>query len=211
MSMKYLKVFVDFADRIELLGDAECGRLFRAMMKYASTGAEPRLSGNEKFLWGMVKSEIDRQAESYENICSTNKRIATERYEALRSVTERNEAYQDKDKEKDKDKDKEKDIKKTTPNGVVKESLRFHAPTVEEVYAYCQERRNNVNAEKFVNYYTSNGWMVGKSKMKDWKAAVRNWEQKDGRKAPPEKGQTERGNPDDLARLERILGKIKGV
>ena len=53
---------------------------------------------------------------------------------------------------------------------------RFVPPTLEEVKAYCAERKNNVDAERFVNYYESNGWMVGKSKMKDWKAAVRTWE-----------------------------------
>lgn len=53
---------------------------------------------------------------------------------------------------------------------------RFLPPTVEEVKAYCLERKNNVNAEKFIDYYTSNGWQVGKNKMKDWKAAVRTWE-----------------------------------
>ncbi len=53
---------------------------------------------------------------------------------------------------------------------------RFVPPTIEEVKAYCKERNNNVDAEKFVNYYTSNGWQVGKNKMKDWKAAVRTWE-----------------------------------
>lgn len=53
---------------------------------------------------------------------------------------------------------------------------RFTPPTVDEVRAYCQERRNNVDAQRFVDYYTSNGWMVGKTKMKDWKAAVRTWE-----------------------------------
>ena len=102
--MKYLKVFVDFADKIELLGDAERGRLFTAMLKYASSGAEPDLRGNERFIWPTAKSEIDRQAESYKSICETNKRIATERYGTLRTVTERNEACQDKDKDKDKDK-----------------------------------------------------------------------------------------------------------
>ena len=102
--MKYLKVFVDFADKIELLGDAECGRLFKAMLEYASSGAEPDLRGNERFIWPTAKSEIDRQAESYKSICETNKRIATERYGTLRTVTERNEACQDKDKDKDKDK-----------------------------------------------------------------------------------------------------------
>lgn len=52
----------------------------------------------------------------------------------------------------------------------------FKPPTVEEVRAYCEERKNNVNAETFVDFYQSKGWMVGKNKMKNWKAAVRNWE-----------------------------------
>ena len=53
---------------------------------------------------------------------------------------------------------------------------RFSPPTLEEVQAYCQERQNGVDAVKFINHYTANGWMVGKNKMKDWKAAVRTWE-----------------------------------
>jgi hypothetical protein len=53
---------------------------------------------------------------------------------------------------------------------------RFVPPTLEEVRSYCQERKNNVNPEKFIDHYTSNGWMVGRNKMKDWKAAVRTWE-----------------------------------
>lgn len=54
---------------------------------------------------------------------------------------------------------------------------RFLPPTVEEVRAYCRERGNNVDPQRFVDYYSSNGWMVGKNRMKDWKAAVRTWEQ----------------------------------
>lgn len=53
---------------------------------------------------------------------------------------------------------------------------RFIPPSLEEVQAYCRERNNNVDAERFINHYTSNGWMVGKNKMQDWKAAVRTWE-----------------------------------
>ena len=53
---------------------------------------------------------------------------------------------------------------------------RFVPPSLEEVQAYCIERQNNVDAERFVDYYTSNGWMVGKNKMKDWQSAVRTWE-----------------------------------
>ena len=53
---------------------------------------------------------------------------------------------------------------------------RFTAPTLEEVKEYCSERKNNVDAERFIDYYTANGWKVGKNPMKDWKAAVRSWE-----------------------------------
>lgn len=52
----------------------------------------------------------------------------------------------------------------------------FSPPTLDEVRDYCNERNNNVVPEKFINFYESKGWMVGKNKMKDWKAAVRNWE-----------------------------------
>jgi len=55
---------------------------------------------------------------------------------------------------------------------------RFTPPTVDEVRAYCEERHNNIDAERFINYYETNGWVQGKGKpIKDWKAAVRTWEQ----------------------------------
>jgi uncharacterized protein YdaU (DUF1376 family) len=58
----------------------------------------------------------------------------------------------------------------------VKKSKRFIPPTTKEVFEYCQIRKNNVDAQRFVDYYTANGWVAGKVKMKDWKAAVRTWE-----------------------------------
>lgn len=56
---------------------------------------------------------------------------------------------------------------------------RFTPPSVEEVRVYCAERKNNVDPERFVDFYASKGWLVGKSKMKDWRAAVRSWERSD--------------------------------
>ena len=56
-------------------------------------------------------------------------------------------------------------------------------PTLDEVKAYCQERGNRVDPERFIDYYTANGWKVGKNPMKDWKAAVRTWERQDTQKA----------------------------
>lgn len=52
----------------------------------------------------------------------------------------------------------------------------FKPPTADDVKSYCIERNNFVNAETFIDFYESKGWMVGKNKMKDWKACVRTWE-----------------------------------
>lgn len=49
-------------------------------------------------------------------------------------------------------------------------------PTLEEVTAYCNERNNKVDPQKWIDHYASNGWKVGKNPMKDWQAAVRTWE-----------------------------------
>ena len=72
-----------------------------------------------------------------------------------------------------KEKDKELEIDKEKE---VKPQKRFTKPTLEEVQAYCQERNNNVDAQKWFDHYSSNGWKVGRNAMKDWKASVRNWE-----------------------------------
>ncbi len=63
----------------------------------------------------------------------------------------------------------------------------FSPPSVDDVRAYCAEKGYHVDPERFVDHYTSNGWMVGRSKMKDWRAAVRNWNRKDenGRLSTP--------------------------
>ena len=62
----------------------------------------------------------------------------------------------------------------------------FVPPTVDEVRDYCFERNNSVDPEEFVDFYTSKGWLIGKNKMKDWKAAVRTWE----RSSKPKKKET---------------------
>ena len=56
---------------------------------------------------------------------------------------------------------------------------KFIKPTVEEIRNYCIERKNNVDAQYFYDYYEANGWRVGKNSMKDWKATIRNWERRD--------------------------------
>lgn len=64
-------------------------------------------------------------------------------------------------------------------------SKKFNKPSLEEVRAYCKERGNTINPQSFIDFYVSNGWKVGKNAMKDWRAAVRTWEQRDDGKQKP--------------------------
>ena len=83
-------------------------------------------------------------------------------------------------------------------------------PTIEQVKKYCFERNNSVDSETWFNFYSSKGWMIGKNKMKDWKAAVRTWEKnkpQNGREQKQQLGNiSNSGVGDDYRRsiLERL-------
>lgn len=83
------------------------------------------------------------------------------------------------------------------PSGKPTTRSRFVKPTLEEIQDYCLERGNKVDPERFFDYYESKGWLVGKSKMKDWKAAVRNWERSENTKPTGNKADSgfETSNP----------------
>ena len=53
---------------------------------------------------------------------------------------------------------------------------RFITPTIDEIKAYCSQRKNSINADYFFHFYESKNWMIGKNKMKNWKAAIITWE-----------------------------------
>lgn len=118
---------------------------------------------------------LNEQLGEFDNTSKVNSKNAKDGWEKRRKqkeLSERNATAPNPQCETDairEDKKREKNI--------------FTPPTVEEVIAYCLERNNDVNAERFVDFYTSKGWAVGKNKMKDWKAAVRGWE-KDLKESP---------------------------
>lgn len=60
-----------------------------------------------------------------------------------------------------------------------RESSRFQKPSIDEIRQYCISRNNSVDPEQFFNFYESKGWTIGKSPMKDWRAAVRTWEKRE--------------------------------
>lgn len=72
-----------------------------------------------------------------------------------------------------------KDICVASSTDIPKKSSKFIPPTVDEVKAYCKERNNTIDAEKFIDHYAAANWFRGKTKIKDWKACVRTWEKND--------------------------------
>lgn len=125
--MVYIKLFVDYLDAIEPLGDAERGRLFTALLTYAGTGEAPQLCGNERFLFPMMRAQIDRDEAAAEEISEA--RSAAGKRGAQAKARKRQQTRQlpakaskpsydkDKDKDKDKEKDKDEDSSAAAPSG----------------------------------------------------------------------------------------------
>lgn len=183
MAREYFCAYHSYIKQCKGLSDGELGRLFRALLEYSASGKVPELNGRESVAFDFMSANIDRDAESYKDTCNRNRENISKRYERIRENTTVYETYQEKEEEK------EELLKKDISNEISKKSTRqkkFVPPTVEEVAAYCLERKNKVDAAYFVDHYTSNGWKVGKQNMKDWKAAVRTWE-KNGYNQPSKK------------------------
>lgn len=175
MAREYFCAYHSFLEDMEQLGDAERGRLFTALLEYSKTGTAPELRGNERILFPAMRGKIDRDRKRYEDTCQKNRENVLRRYTTVHDgIQTHTNSTNIEEKEKEEDK-KEKSIKeKSGPS-------RFSPPSLSEVAAYCRERNNDVDPQRFVDFYESKGWFVGKNKMKDWKAAVRTWEAKDKR------------------------------
>ena len=91
-----------------------------------------------------------------------------------------------------------------------RKAKRFTPPTLEEVTAYCIERNNSVDPQHFIDYYTSNGWLVGKNKMKDWKAAVRTWERNGYSSAKTSRPNTKAQELDDFYNMASEWAESEG-
>ena len=175
MAREYFNAYHSYLKSIDPLNDAERGRLFTALLFYSSTGKEPELRGNERFIFPMMREQIDRDCDKYNKKCESNRqnikvRWNTNEYERIPDDTKNT---------KEKEKTKEKTKTRESINGAFAPRSKFMKPTVDEVRAYCKERKNTVNPETFCDFYESKGWKIGKDPMRDWKAAVRTWERRE--------------------------------
>lgn len=105
MAREYFCAYFSYLDALEALSDAECGRLFKACLQYASMGQHDTLVGNERFIFPMLRGQIDRDCNEYESKCKQMQANATKSKQMLPKASR---STQEKGKEKDKDKDKDK-------------------------------------------------------------------------------------------------------
>lgn len=100
-------------------------------------------------------------------------------------------------------------IKKDISDDISKKTRTiFKPPTIQEVRDYCEQRGNSIDAEYFVDFYTSKNWMVGKNKMKDWKACVRTWE-RNSKQENPAKQQASRNGFHNFEQREYDYGALE--
>lgn len=188
-------IYRSFWEAAQALPDKDRLAFWDAVIGYALDGVEPELSGMAKVAFILARPNIDSRNEM---ICAGKKGGRPKKETSERGVIENEKGgflelekggfEKSKSKEEEEVEEEVKDIKKE-----IKERKRFVPPTVEEVKAYCDSRRdkgNKVNAEAFVAFYSSKNWMIGKNKMVDWKQAVITWEQKDKKQPVSRSGTT---------------------
>jgi len=171
-SMIFYESFKKAIDNISDPFDAL--KSYEAIIGYALTGEVPELDGIPCIVFDMAKPQIDANTKRRENGNKggrPRKKTADKKPLVSKTTTTTKPLVFENDENK-----KPNVNVNVNVNDNVNSNKRFSPPSVSEVQAYCTERNNNVNAEQFVDFYTSKGWKVGSNPMKDWKACVRTWE-----------------------------------
>ncbi|MDR2004157.1 MAG: DUF6291 domain-containing protein [Prevotella sp.] len=181
--------YINWKDSIQDLPDNIRLEIYESIADYAATGQTKELSPMAKLAFNFIKSDIDSAIEKYDRTVERNRKNIRKRWENTDNIpsdTKNTTGISGTPDNSEpaaspEDTDIPPAISATPPKkrSVKKEtSPAFHPPAFEQVDTYCKERKNNIDAQLFIDYYTARGWMIGKTKMKDWQAAVRTWEGK---------------------------------
>lgn len=196
MNRESFVFYRSFQDAINEANEKEQLLIYRAIANYALNREEPQLVGMAKIAWVLIKPQLDANWRRYENGCK-----GAEYGKKGGAPRGNNNAVKQNNPKTTPNQPQNKGyaVEKTTPNvndnvndndnnnvnnnskdmGKAETAKRFTPPTIEQVQIYISEKGYSVDAEKFVAFYQSKNWMVGKNKMKDWRAAILTWEKSD--------------------------------
>lgn len=185
---KSFVMYESWGAAIEKMSNEQAGELIKAIYAYQkdpdAVPEDPALA----FVFELIKQQLDADSQRYKEACAARseagkkggrpKANVSDKKQMVSEESKKSKCFSEKAKKADNDNEYDNDLKENTLEGV--KEKRFAPPTLQEVKDYCLKMGyTHVNAERFIDYYASNGWMVGKNRMKDWKAAVRNWDRRE--------------------------------
>lgn len=174
-------LFTEHLDILDDLSDAQAGEVIKALM-HAQRGEDVMPQDQAaRIAFRAIRAQVDRCHELYDKRSAAGTKGASSRWGDGKAIANNSKDIANDSKpcqadgeEWNPDPVPVPDKKETSPNGDEKKK-RFAPPSLDDVKSYIREGGYNVDAERFMDYYGSNGWKVGKNPMKDWKATVRNW------------------------------------
>lgn len=179
-----LVLFPDVFNSTKKMTDEQFGVLMRAVFDYRFSN---RIYDGDDLTVDVMFCTVKNQIDRYRETCAVNSRNAS--YQSKADGTAELSGIQGNTVESSDEEENSPHIHTPNHNHSHNHSdskadkpptnHRFTPPTADEVKAYCTEKGYAVDPDRFVDFYTSNGWKVGKNPMKDWKAAVRNWNGKE--------------------------------
>lgn len=225
-------LYYDWEEYFDALESTEeVGELILALFAFAKRGEVEQFTGALKMAFTMMTRTIARDSEKWEQECKNRSEAAVKRWEKEKSkvlynsiqdntsynalynsITTTNSYADNSNKIIDNsnqilDNNISKGVSNETPPAKKSASKKFVKPSVDEIAEYIKEKQYGINAQQFYDFYESKGWKVGNSGMKDWKAAVRNWEQRRIERGAPaanvQKPQQPAGNPNASYSLDR--------
>ena len=208
MGRKQFTWYRSYYDALKELPAEEFRDIVLAVCAYALDGEETELSGVARAIFTLIRPTLEVGRSKAENRSRTEQTSISAEQTGNRPEQTKNKPEQTENKRKQtgnkpeqtrKEKEKEKEREKESENDSYcsppppSGPKRFVPPTLADVQSYVAERQSPVDPQGFIDFYASKGWMVGKTPMKDWKAACRNaetWERwsRTEASAPPKKG-----------------------
>lgn len=210
---------------IEQLSMESRGIVFTNIMRYFDDADEQNLlamDGIESMAFNVVKINVDDSFAEYAERAKTNRENGSKGGRPPETEENRKNPVGFIETETKRDNPKEEERIKSSDARVQSSDARggadaakpprptFSPPSLEEVRAYCRERGNSIDAQRFIDFYASNGWRVGKNPMRDWKAAVRTWENNgyDTQKKSPKYASTGQQKPLSSDEWDKIMEAI---
>lgn len=201
--MKFICMYADYLNIFRDLTDVRRGRLIMAILEYAFSGTVCELRGEERLAFSMMRSQIDRDRQKYEETCQRNRANGSRGGRPRKNPTAQTEnpGVLEKPIEKENENVNEKEIKieNEKENEIVKEKESSICPEpgasgspqpqpgipdYTDILKYCSDHKlYHVDPAKFYDYYAANGWRMGRGTMADWTAALRSWDHRDAESA----------------------------